>query len=221
MSLIPLSMTQNLYDYIVSMSVRNDDVLKRLEVETLKDPIGEFTIISPDEGQFLAFLMKLIGAKKTIDIGTYTGYSALVVAQAMHEDSLTITCDVNPDTTRIAKRFWEEAGVYKKINSVIGPALETLDKLIDAGETGTFDFVFIDADKGNYLNYYEKSLILVRQGGLIAVDNVLWFGNVANPDIQDDDTRAIRQLNEHLKDDTRVDISLLPIADGVTLARKR
>jgi predicted O-methyltransferase YrrM len=221
MSKLILKMTENLYDYIMEVSIRENDVLKRLEEETLKDPIAEFIIIPQEEVQLLQFLVKLIGAQKTIDIGTYTGCSALAVAQAMPEDSLTITCDVNTETTKTAMRFWKEAGVEHKINSIIAPALETLDNLIAAGESGTFDFVFIDADKGNYLNYYEKSLVLLRKGGLIVVDNVLWFGNVANPEAQDDDTKAIRRLNEQLKDDTRVDISLLPMADGITLVRKR
>jgi len=221
MSKLTLKMTENLYDYIMEVSIRENDVLKRLEEETLKDPIAEFIIIPQEEVQLLTFLVKLIGAQKTIDIGTYTGCSALAVAQAMPEDSLTITCDVNTETTETAMHFWKEAGVDHKINPIIAPALKTLDNLIAAGESGTFDFVFIDADKGNYLNYYEKSLVLLRKGGLIVVDNVLWFGNVADPEAQDDDTKAIRRLNEQLKDDARVDISLLPMADGITLARKR
>ena len=208
-----------LYDYIQSVSLREPIVLTQLRQETAKLPMSRMQI-APEQGQLMALLVKLIGAKKTLDIGVFTGYSALAVALALPDDGKIIACDRDTRYTDMAKSYWEEAGVAHKIDLRIAPALETLDKLIAEGQENSFDFAFIDADKRNYTNYYERALILVRSGGLIAIDNVLWSGRVADP--QDDDKRtvAIREFNQKLHRDRRVDISLLPIADGLTLARK-
>jgi predicted O-methyltransferase YrrM len=212
--------TDDLYDYILAVSLREPEILKRLREETLKDNMSLMQI-SPDQGQFMALLVKLIGARKSLDIGTYTGYSALSVALAMPDDSVTVACDYRTEWTDIAQRYWREAGVAQKIDLRLGPALATLDNLISNGGAGTFDFIFIDADKENYDNYYEKGLILLRHGGLIGIDNVLWFGDVIDLNNHDFSTRAIRHMNDKLKNDDRVDISLIPIGDGLTLARKR
>jgi caffeoyl-CoA O-methyltransferase len=177
--------------------------------------------ISPEQGQFMGLLVELMGAKKTLDIGVFTGYSALSVAMALPENGRVIACDMNVEWTKIAKRFWEMAGQSHKIDLRLAPALETLQGLIDNNESGTFDFAFIDADKVNYLEYYEKSLVLLRKGGLIAIDNVLWDGDVANPAVNDENTCMIRKVNEVVLNDERVTISMLPIGDGLTLALKR
>ena len=208
-----------LYDYIQSVSLREPIVLTQLRQETAKLPMSRMQI-APEQGQLMALLVKLIGAKKTLDIGVFTGYSALAVALALPDDGKIIACDRDTRYTDMAKSYWEEAGVAHKIDLRIAPALETLDKLIAEGQENSFDFAFIDADKRNYTNYYERALILVRSGGLIAIDNVLWSGRVADPQDNDKRTIAIRQFNQKLHRDRRVDISLLPIADGLTLARK-
>jgi predicted O-methyltransferase YrrM len=176
--------------------------------------------IAPEQGQFMALLVKLIRAKKCLEIGVFTGYSSLAVALALPEDGQLIACDISEEYTTIAQKYWQKAGINHKIKLHIAPALETLDQLILAGETNSFDFVFIDADKSNYKNYYEKSLQLVRSGGLIVIDNVLWSGKVADPEIQDNRTNKIRQFNQELHQDKRISLSLVPIADGLTLALK-
>lgn len=220
MSSETINLTPELYHYLQKISLREHKVLKELREEThqLKKSTMQ---ISPEQGQFLALLIEVLNAKKTLDIGVFTGYSALAVALAMPTNGQVIACDVNVEWTSIAKRFWEKAGVANKISLRLAPANETLDQLLAVREAGSFDFAFIDADKANYANYYEKSLILLRQGGIIAVDNVLWGGNVINPAINDVDTQAIRDLNELIAKDERVSVSLLPIGDGLTLARKR
>jgi caffeoyl-CoA O-methyltransferase len=177
--------------------------------------------ISPEQGQFMRLLIELLGAKKTLDIGTFTGYSALSVALSLPENGQIIACDTSIEWTDIAKRFWDRAGVSHKISLKLAPALNTLDTLLAEGQANTFDFSFIDADKENYMAYYEKSLALVRPGGLIAIDNVLWSGQVADPTIQDTDTIAIRALNSKILMDDRVTMSMVPISDGLTLARKK
>jgi caffeoyl-CoA O-methyltransferase len=177
--------------------------------------------ISPEQGQFMALLVELIGARRILEVGTFTGYSALAVALALPPDGRVITCDINEEMTAIARRYWAEAGVADKIDLRLAPAIDTLDELLAEGQAGQFDFAFIDADKTNYLAYYERTLELLRSGGLIAIDNVLWNGAVADPERQDDDTSAIRALNEAVHADDRVSLSLLPISDGLTLARKR
>ncbi len=215
-----LTLTDSIYGYLQAVSVREPDVLKRLREETASMPNSTMQI-SPDQGQFMALLVQLINASKTLEVGVFTGYSSLSVALALPPDGKLIACDVSDEYTQVARRYWAEAGVADKVSLRLAPALETLDGLINDGQVGTFDFAFIDADKGNYDGYYERALKLVRKGGLIAIDNVLWGGKVADDNAQDADTVAIRALNEKLLDDQRVSLSLVPIADGLTLALKR
>ncbi|HTI85502.1 MAG TPA: class I SAM-dependent methyltransferase [Alphaproteobacteria bacterium] len=215
-----LKLTNALYDYIDEVSVRDTEVQRRLRAETLKMR-GAQMQISPEQGQFMQLLIELIGAKRTLEIGTYTGYSALAVALALPPEGQIVACDVSEEWTAVARRYWHEAAVDHKIDLRLQPAIETLDRLIAAGESGKFDFAFIDADKENYDAYYERALQLVRAGGLIAIDNVLWGGAVIDTADHTKDTRAIRALNKKLKDDQRITISMTPIGDGLTLARKR
>lgn len=192
--------------------------MRRLRAETALDEKAKMQI-SPEQGQFMALLVKMLGAKRTLDIGVYTGYSSLCIALALPEEGRVIACDINREWTETAKRFWRQAGVEHKIDLRIAPAIKTLGVLIEE-EVNTFDFAFIDADKVNYDSYYEYCLKLVRRGGLIAIDNVLWNGTVADHSVNDVDTAAIRALNKKIHSDSRVEISLVPIADGVALARK-
>ncbi|TAF09390.1 MAG: SAM-dependent methyltransferase [Nostocales cyanobacterium] len=214
-----IGLEKNLYNYLLSVSLREPEILNQLRQETAQLPMAIMQI-SPEQGQLMALLVKLLGAKKTLDIGVFTGYSSLSVALALPADGKIIACDVSEEYTNIARRYWEKAGVADQIDLQIAPALETLDKLLAAGEGENFDFAFIDADKGNYENYYERSLQLIRPGGLIAIDNVLWSGKVADPEIQDNQTKKIRAFNQKLHQDPRITLSLVPIADGLTLARK-
>ncbi len=220
MSRKTLNLTESLYDYVLSVSSREPQILQQLREKTASLERAEMQI-SPEQGQFMAWLIQLMGAAKTLEIGVFTGYSALSVALALPEDGKIIACDVNEEWTAIGQKYWEKAGIADKIDLHLAPALTTLDHLIASGESGSFDFAFIDADKTNYLHYYERTLQLIRPGGVIMVDNVLWGGSVINPDKQDDDTIAIRQFNEHLHQDDRITLSLLPIADGLTLAIRR
>jgi len=224
-----LSAIKNLHQYVFDNSMRENDILKRLRMETQQDE-SSIMQIPADQGQFMAFLVKLIGAKRTIEIGVYTGYSTLCVAQAMSNDSYTVACDINETWTKIAQKYWHEANVDKKINLKIAPATETLNALIESGEKETYDFIFIDADKDQYDKYYELSLKLLRKGGLMAIDNVLLFGSVMDSNLLDESLRdsltensiqAIRDLNIKIKNDDRVDVSMLQIADGITLVCKR
>lgn len=214
-----LNLTPSLYQYLLQHSLREHPVLTELRAVTAK-MTGAQMQISPEQGQFMALLIQLLGAKKTLDIGTFTGYSALVVALAMPADGQVIACDVSAESSNIAKEFWRKANVENKIHLRLAPALVTLQALIDQGETNTFDFIFIDADKDNYSNYYELALTLLRPGGLVAVDNVLWGGSVADEGATDKQTKAIRALNNKIHLDARVSISMLPVGDGLTLARK-
>lgn len=215
-----LGLDKPLYEYLLSVSLREPEVLTKLRQETSQHS-ASIMQISPDQGQFMALLIKLLGATKTLDIGVFTGYSSLVVALALPETGKVIACDRDPQATAIARRYWQEAGVAHKIDLHLAPALETLDNLIAEGQTSSFDFAFIDADKRNYPNYYERALTLLRPGGIVAIDNVLWFGSVADPQDTDKRTIAIRQFNQKLHQDPRVDISMLAIADGLTLALKK
>lgn len=215
-----LGLDNRLYEYLLSVSLREPEVLTKLRQETSQHS-SSIMQISPDQGQFMALLVKLLGAKKTLDIGVFTGYSSLVVALALPEDGKVIACDRDPHATAIARRYWQDAGVAHKIELHLAPALDTLDRLIKEGESGSFDFAFIDADKRNYSNYYERALSLLRPGGIVAIDNVLWFGSVTDPQDTDKRTVAIRQFNQKLHHDSRVEISMLAIADGLTLAFKR
>jgi len=176
--------------------------------------------ISPEQGQFMALLVQLMGAKKTLEVGVFTGYSSLIVALALPPSGKVVACDVSEEYTAIARRYWQQAGVADKIDLHIAPAMDTLDRLLANGEAETFDFAFIDADKSSYDGYYERALQLVRPGGLIAIDNVLWSGRVADPKVQDNRTKTIRALNQKLHQDSRITLSLVPIADGLTLALK-
>ncbi len=221
MSNTTLEMTPPLYDYLQEVSVREPDILKRLRDKTAKMGTVSRMQIAPEQGQFMAFLVELTGAKRLLEVGVFTGYSALVCALALPPDGHLIACDSNPEWTKMARQFWDEAGVGKKIDLRLAPALETLQALLADGQANTFDMMFIDADKQNYDGYYEAGLKLVRPGGLILIDNVLWGGQVVNNADQDDNTVAIRTLNAKLFADERISLSLVPIADGLTLARKR
>ncbi len=214
-----LTLDDQLYSYILDHSLRESEVLHQLRQENNQHPQGRMQI-SPEQGQFLGILIHLLGAKRTLEIGVFTGYSSLSVALALPEEGRILACDVSSEFTSTAQRYWQEAGVAHKIDLRIGPALETLDQLLQAGEAGQFDFAFIDADKSNYLNYYERCLELLRPGGLIAIDNVLWGGQVADPENQDKRTVAIRSVTDHVHKDPRVNPSLVPIGDGLLLALK-
>jgi predicted O-methyltransferase YrrM len=215
-----LTITDDLWEYMRRVTLREPDVLRKLREETARLPNSNLQI-SAEQGQFMALLMHLIGARRTIEVGVYTGYSALVVAQALPDDGHVIACDINEEWAAVARRYWREAGVERKIDLRIGQALNTLDDLIASGQGNRFDFVFIDADKTNYANYYERALVLLRPGGLIAVDNVLWYGRVIDASVDDPDTRAIRAFNQQMKGDDRVWLSMLPVRDGLTLAAKK
>jgi predicted O-methyltransferase YrrM len=210
---------ENVSRYIAEHAVREAPVLRELRKATASVKWSGMQI-GADQGNLMALLVKIAGAKRCLEIGTYTGYSALAVALALPKDGKLICCDISEEWTAIGKPFWKKAGVDKKIDLRIAPALRTLDQLLVKGK-GKFDFVFIDADKENYLNYYERCLKLVRRGGLIAIDNVLWSGEVANEKAQDAMTVALRKFNDRLHKDERVDLVMLSIGDGVTLARKR
>lgn len=219
MSDVTLNLTPKTYEYLLQYSLRESPILKQLREETHQLSTARMQI-SPEQGQLMAFLVELIGAKKTIDIGTFTGYSALVVALALPKEGRVIACDINIPWTDIAKRYWRLAGMEQKIDLHLAPALETLDQLLQQ-EKNTFDFIFIDADKKNYDVYYEYAIKLLRKNGVIAIDNVLWSGSVADVTVQDQRTCAIRELNAKILQDERVSITMIPISDGLTLARKR
>ena len=215
-----IGLSAKLHDYVLSVSLREPEILRQLREETAKLPMAGMQV-APEQGQFMALLVRLTGARSYLEIGTFTGYSTLAVALALPPDGRILACDVNPETTEMAQRYWAAAGVAPKIELRLAPALETLDKLLSQGQAGRFDLAFIDADKENYDGYYERTLRLVRPGGLIMLDNVLWSGAVVDPKKNDADTTALRALNKKMHGDERVDLSLLPVADGVTLARKR
>jgi caffeoyl-CoA O-methyltransferase len=214
-----LELDDRLYEYLVQFGTRESDLLKDLRAETAKLP-GAGMQIGPEQGAFMGLLVELIGAKRALEIGTFTGYSSLCIAGALPADGKLICCDVSEEYTKVARDYWRRAGLESKIELRLGPAVATLDALIEAG-VEPFDFAFIDADKGNYGNYYDRAMQLVRPGGLIAIDNVLWGGDVAKPEENDEDTQAIRAVNEKVRNDERVTLALAPIGDGLTLARKR
>ncbi len=214
-----LNLSDPVYQYLLDVSLREHPVQAALRAATRDHPRANMQI-APEQGQFMALLVKLIGARRTLEIGVFTGYSALSVALALPPDGRLIGCDISQEYTDIGRVYWEQAGIAHKIDLRLAPALDTLDALIAAGESGQFDFVFIDADKTGYDLYYERSLTLLRPGGLIAIDNVLWNGSVAQP-AQDEDTVALQALNRKLHDDQRIDLSMVAIGDGLSLARKR
>jgi len=212
-------LTDELYDYYLEVSVREDDIHRRLREETGKLENAQMQI-SPEQGQFMTMLVGAMGAKTALEVGTFTGYSALCIAEGLAEDGRLICCDIDEEWPSFGKRYWAEAGVAHKVEFRAGPANDTLAALVAEGMEGDFDFVFIDADKRHMEEYYEKALRLVRQGGVIAVDNTLWSGKVADASVTDEDTKAIRGFNATVIDDHRVTISLVPIGDGLTLFRK-
>jgi predicted O-methyltransferase YrrM len=220
MSVQTLSLTPDVHRYLLEHSLREPAPLARLRAVT-QTMNGARMQISPEQGQLLQLLVRLIDARRCLEIGTYTGYSALAVALALPGDGSLVACDVSAEWTQVARQFWREAGVDTRIDLRLQPALRTLDDLLAEGSGSAFDFAFIDADKVNYVNYYERVLDLLRPGGLICVDNTLWRGDVARPDINDADTNAIRAFNDRVHGDDRVDLSLVPIGDGLTLLRKR
>jgi predicted O-methyltransferase YrrM len=215
-----ISLTDALYQYLLDVSLRESDLQRRLREETATQPMARMQI-SPEQGQFMALLVKLIGARRCLEVGVFTGYSSLSVALALPGDGTIVACDVSEEWTAIARRYWVEARVAAKIDLRLAPALTTLDSLLASGASGTIDLAFIDADKVNYLAYYERALKLLRTGGLIVVDNTLWSGRVADPEVADEDTAALRHFNQCLHLDDRVDLSMVPIGDGLTLARKK
>lgn len=210
-----LGLTDHLQEYLLAVSLRESEVLRKLREVTEKrdDSVMQ---IAPEQGQFLALLIRLLSVERILEVGTFTGYSSLVMAEALPEHGRIVTLDLNEETGDIARKFWNEAGLGGKIEQRLGPAIETLEKL-----DGPFDLVFIDADKGNYDSYYEKGLRLLKPGGLLVIDNVLWSGRVADSEARDLDTMTIKNLNERIHGDERVDLSLIPVADGLTLLRKR
>lgn len=215
-----IELDDRLYDYLLSVSLREPGVLERLREETAAHPKAQMQI-SPEQGQFMAFLIRLIDARRTLELGVFTGYSALSTALALPFDGEVVACEIDPEYAAIARGWWEEAGVDLKIDLRLGPALETLDGMLEAGEADAFDFAFVDADKNEYRDYYERCLGLVRPGGLILFDNTLWGGAVADPEAADEATESLRAFNVHLHADERIDLSLLPLSDGLTLARRR
>ena len=217
-SVLPYSI--ELRNYLWEKGLDENPVLKRLREETENHPFALMQIC-PEQGALMANLVRLISAKKAIEVGTFTGYSALAVALALPEDGYLLACDISEEFTSIGKPYWEEAGVSENIDLQIAPAIETLKSKIEDGESSTYDFAFIDADKINYLNYYELCLDLIRSGGVIAIDNVLWGGSVIDSARTDDDTKAIREINDFIVSDKRVNISMIPVGDGVTLAVKK
>lgn len=218
MSSRTLGLSENVYSYMLDNSLRESEYCQKLRKETSSMEYGMMQI-SPEQGQFMGLLISLLSAKKVIEVGTFTGYSALCIAQSLPEDGKLIACDVSEEWTSIGRKYWNAAGLEHKIDLRIAPAEETLRNLLD--ESGTFDFAFIDADKVNYQIYYELVLQLLRTGGLLLVDNVLWSGSVADEENQEESTIAIRNVNRHIHQDTRVEMSMLPVGDGLTLVRKK
>jgi caffeoyl-CoA O-methyltransferase len=215
-----ISLTDSLYEYLLSVSLREPDLLRRLREETAALPNARMQI-APEQGQFMALLVQLTGARRCLEVGVFTGYSSLAVALALPDGGRIVACDVSDEWTTVARRYWSAAGVAHKIDLRLAPALETLEGLLAAGEAGSYDFAFLDADKENYLRYYELALGLVRPGGLIVADNTLWSGRVIDPSNGEAATVALRRFNETVHTDDRIDLSLVPVGDGLTLARKR
>jgi len=220
MSRKTVNMTDDVHAYLLSVSLREHKVLQQAREDATRHPHSDLQI-APEQGQFMNLLLKIMQARNVIEVGVFTGYSSLAMALALPPDGRVIACDVSEEYTRTAREYWEQAGVSDKIELRLAPALDTLAALLDAGEAGKYDFIFLDAIKEEYLEYYQLGLQLLRSGGVIAADNVLWDGKVADPDDQRPDTLALRKFNEYLHRDERVDISILPLGDGLTLARKR
>ena len=215
-----IQLSDELYAYAQRVGVREPELLRQLREETAKLPQSRMQI-SPEQGALMAMLVGLMGARRCLEVGTFTGYSALSVALALPADGRLVCCDLSREWTDVARRYWDSAGVADRVDLRIGPAIDTLDALLADGGADSFDFAFIDADKPSYDAYYERALRLVRRGGVIAIDNVLWSGAVIDPADETADTQAIRALNDKISSDERVDVVLVPIGDGLTLARRR
>jgi caffeoyl-CoA O-methyltransferase len=220
MSSRSLGLDDRLYAYLLDVSLREPEVLTRLRAETERMPESNM-LLAPEQAQFLGLLVELTQARRIVEVGTFTGYSTAWMALSQPVGGHVVACDVSDDYTRIARRAWAELGVGNRIDLRLAPAVQTLDGLIADGGRGAWDLVFVDADKESYDAYYERALTLLRPGGLLVADNVLWGGSVVNPDKTDADTEAIRAFNAKLRDDDRITLSLVPIGDGLTLARKR
>lgn len=216
-----IDITDELLDYVRRVSLRDDPILRELRSETVTLPGGGAMLVMPEEGQLLALLVGLVNAERILEIGTFTGYSTLCMARALPDNGRLVSCEISGKWPAIAGPYWERAGVARRIDVRVGDATETLAKLISEQGAESFDFVFIDADKANYPKYYEDAITLLRPGGLVAIDNTLFLGRVIDPSAQDPGTIAIRELNTALHNDDRIDISLLTMADGITLARKK
>lgn len=213
-------MSDRLYRYLLDVSLRESDLLRQLRAETASDPMARMQI-APEQGQFMSLLVKLMGARRVLEIGVYTGYSSICLASALPPDGRLVACDLSEEWTRVAQRYWQAAGLADRIDLHLAPGLDTLAALLADGQAATFDFAFIDADKREYKEYFEETLKLLRIGGLMAIDNTLWSGSVVDPDDQSEDTIAIRSFNEYLHGDDRIGLSLVPIGDGLTLVHKR
>lgn len=215
-----LGLPEDLHAYLLQVGVREPEILRRLREETAALPQRDMQI-APEQGALMALLVRLLGARRCLEVGTFTGYSSLAVALAMPPDGRIVCCDISREWTDIARRYWTDAGVADKVDLRLGPGLETLDALLAAGEEGSYDFAFLDADKESYPNYVDRLIRLLRPGGLVVIDNVFWGGEVAEPGVDNRAVRAIRAVNQQLATDDRVDVAMVPIADGLTLARKR
>jgi predicted O-methyltransferase YrrM len=215
-----INLDDRLTEYLQSVSLHEHPALQKLRAHNQEYPQGHMQIC-PEQGQFMGLLLRLMGAKRVLEVGVFTGYSSIAMALALPADGYLLACDISEAATDVARGYWQEAGVVEKIDLHLGPALDTLQNLVAAGAGETFDFAFIDADKANYPNYYELCLQLVRPGGAIGIDNVLWYGKVADPTVADSRTEILRQLNRAIHQDERVEISMLPIGDGLTIARKK
>jgi caffeoyl-CoA O-methyltransferase len=215
-----LGLPDLLHDYILDNSLKELPILAELRQETQQHKQARMQI-SPDQGQLISLLIRLMSARRVLEIGVFTGYSSLTIALALPIDGVLVACDISEEYTAIAKRYWRQAGVQDKIDLRIAPALQTLDSLLESGQAETFDFAFVDADKANYSNYYDRALKLLRPGGLMAIDNVLWSGRVADPQSTDKIVQTMRVFNQKVAQDDRVQVSLLPLGDGITLALKK
>lgn len=215
-----IELDDRLHAYLLDVSLREDSIARELREHTARMPERNMQI-APEQGQFMALMLRLMGARQGLEVGVFTGYSSLLTAAALPADGRLVALDISAEYTSVAQSYWQQAGVDERIELRLGPALDSLTSLLRQGEAGRFDYAFIDADKGNYDAYYEACLQLLRPGGLLAIDNTLWHGNVADPAVDDGDTKAIRALNRKLHADDRIDLSLVPIGDGLSLCRKR
>jgi caffeoyl-CoA O-methyltransferase len=220
MSNATLGLPADLHEYLLAVGVREPEILRDLRAETAGLPEHDMQI-APEQGAFMALLVELTGTRRYLEVGTFTGYSSLAVALALPPDGSIVCCDISREWTDVARRYWERAGVADRIELRLGPAMDSLDAMLAEGLAGSFDFAFLDADKIGYPAYTDRLLALLGSGGLLAIDNVFWGGEVANPSVDDESVRAVRQTNEMLATDGRVSLAMVPIADGLTLARKR